>query len=81
MPHWQRMLAALRDIGLNKLEYCDIANENVPGVAKERQPTEEIEAQRKWYEGNAKDTDDQYRWHNQLVKESNLSKSRLEYWQ
>ena len=44
--------------------YCDtldsdwtntFANENLPGVAKEGQPTGEIEAQRKWCEGNARD--------------------------
>ena len=46
------------------LRYCDtldsdwtntFANENLPGVAKEGQPTGEIEAQRKWREGNARD--------------------------
>ena len=44
MP-WQRwMFAVLRDLGLDRY----IANQNVPGTAKEGQPTEEIEAQRKW---------------------------------
>ena len=46
------------------LRYCDtldsdwtntFANENLPGVAKEGQPTGEIETQRKWRGGNARD--------------------------
>jgi hypothetical protein len=44
---WQRWILAVRRVGLG-LDRC-IENENVPGasVAKEGQPTEEIEAQRK----------------------------------
>ena len=38
-------------LGLEKY----ITNENVPGATKEGQPTEEIEAQRKWSERDAKD--------------------------
>ena len=41
MPCQPRMFVALRHLGLEKY----IANESVPGVAKEGQPTEEIEAQ------------------------------------
>ena len=41
MPRQRLMLAVLRQLGLD--EY--IANENVPGVEKEGQPTEEIEVQ------------------------------------
>ena len=41
MPWQRRMFAMLRQLGLDK---C-IANENVPGVASEGEPTEEIEAQ------------------------------------
>ena len=46
MPWQRRMLAVLRHIRLDK----HIANENVPltGVAKEGQPTEKVEAQKKW---------------------------------
>ena len=51
MPWPRRMLEVLRHLGLDNY----IANENVPGVAKEGQPTEEIEAQRKWNERDAKD--------------------------
>ena len=51
MPWQRQMFAVLRHLGLDKY----IANENVPGVAKEGQPTEEIEAQRKWREGDARD--------------------------
>ena len=47
MP-WRRwMLVMLRQLGLDKY----IANENVPGVAKERQ---QIVAQRKWSERDAR---------------------------
>ena len=47
----EQLDAVLRRLGLDKY----IANENVPGVAKEGQPTEEIEAQREWREGDARD--------------------------
>ena len=41
-----RMLVLLRDLGLDR---CISKDENVP--VKEEQPTEEIEAQKKWREG------------------------------
>ena len=68
------MLAVLRQLGFDKY----IANENVPGVAKEGQLIEEIEAQRKC---NARDTstrtdlamgdagdgrDDPHQWRNDM---------------
>ena len=50
MP-WQRwMLVMLRQLELDNY----IPNENVSGVAKERQRTEESEAQRKWSERDAR---------------------------
>ena len=52
MPGQRRMFAVLRHLGLDNY----IANEKVLGVAKEGQPTEEIETQRKWGEMDAKDT-------------------------
>ena len=51
MPWQRRMFAVLRHLGLDNY----IANKNVPGATKEGQPTEEIEAQRKWSERDAKD--------------------------
>ena len=57
MPWQRRMLAVLRYVELDKY----IAYENVPGVAKERQPTEEIEAQKKWRERNARGSTDSTR--------------------
>ena len=45
------MFAVLRHLGLDKY----IANENVPGVAKEKQRSDEIQALRKWSERDAKD--------------------------
>ena len=45
------MLVVLRHLGLDKY----IAKEYVLGATKERQPAEEIEAQRKWSERDAKD--------------------------
>ena len=51
MPWQRRMFVMLRQLGLDSY----IAIENVSGVAKEGQPTEEIEAQtwRKWRETDA----------------------------
>ena len=46
------MLAALQHVRLDNY----IANENVPGVAKKGQATQEIEAQRKWSERDAEDS-------------------------
>ena len=51
MPWQQRMLAVLRQLGLDKY----IANKTVPGAAEEGQPTEKIQALRKWSERDAKD--------------------------
>jgi hypothetical protein len=52
MPWKRRMLAVLRDLGLEKYIAKDAS---VPGVAKEGEPTkEETEARKKWHEGDAK---------------------------
>ena len=49
----RRMFGVLRQLGLDK--YI-ATNEKVPAVAKEGQPTEENEAQRKWSERGARDS-------------------------
>src|SRR6202522_967132 len=52
MPWKRRMLAVLRDLGLEQYIAKDAS---VPGVAKAGEPTaEELEAQKKWRDGDAK---------------------------
>src|ERR1700678_3027125 len=52
MPWKRRMLAVLRDLGLEQYIAKDAS---VPGVAKAGEPTaKELEAQKKWRDGDAK---------------------------
>ena len=52
MPWKRRMLAVLRDLGLDKYIASDAA---LPGSANPKEPTaEELEAQKKWREGDTK---------------------------
>lgn len=51
MPWKRRMLAVLHNLGLEKFIVKDASE---PGAAKDEPTTAELEAQRKWREGDAK---------------------------